>query len=270
MGYAYSNRWTNELIAENIYKVMNILNITRMPTSKEVRLVKIPGLDAAISNSGGYIYWAKKLNLERKEVVKNKRLIQQHPNMTEDEIQQKLWNIIKKLNINRMPSRSEIISVEKDNKLHNAIVRGLGYFKWAEKLGLEMKDSETLMGISYQDICIKQLNDMGYKAERTTTNAPYDVIVNDNIRIDVKSSHAYYIKKSRVHTFAINKKFPTCDLYVLYALAEEGNEIERMFVIPSKYLKLISVSIGTNSKYNKYINRWDYIDIYDNFYKQLI
>jgi hypothetical protein len=56
----------------------------------------------------------------------------------------------------------------------------------------------------------------------------------------------------------------------VYALNEEGNKVERTFVIPSKNLKLVSLCIGKNSKYNKYINRWDYIDKYDKFYKSLV
>jgi hypothetical protein len=56
----------------------------------------------------------------------------------------------------------------------------------------------------------------------------------------------------------------------VYALNEEGNKVERTFVIPSKNLKLVSLCIGKNYKYNKYINRWDYIDKYDKFYKSLV
>lgn len=253
--------WTQEIIENEVFKVMKILNISRMPTSKEVRKVGISGLDGAISDNGGYIELANKFGLiNKRPIIKwNDKLIVN-----------KIQNVIILLNLDRMPSASEIFQIEGNYELDNIINKSLGYYGWAKKLKLEIKDSETLFGNRYQEICFNELINQGYKVENTTIKAPYDLLVNNNVRIDVKSGCAYYINDCRVHTFGINKKFPTCDLYIIYALDEEGNNIERTFIIPSKNLKLNSMSIGTHSKYNKYINKWDYIDKYNQFYKTLI
>jgi hypothetical protein len=261
MGYTHGNIWNEEIIANKIFEVMKILNIRRMPTALEVKSIKhISGLDSSINKYGGYIYWSDKLNLQRK--IK-------YCLWKDEEIKNRLYEIMSILNISRMPTRSEIIKVENNQSLHNAISRGLGYYQWADMLNLKIKPSETDMGISYQKICKEHLTTLGYKVNDTSMKAPYDLIVNNNIRIDVKSGCAYDLKGSRVHTFGINKKFPSCDIYIIYALNETGEEIERNFIIPSKYLNLVSLSIGENSKYNKYINKWDYIDKFNKFYETL-
>jgi len=253
--------WTENNIENSIFKAMSILNIQRMPTSKETRITNISGLDGAISDSGGYIYWANKLKLDIKKSVKL---------LKDDEIKNRIYYIIQQLKINRMPSRSEVLSIEQNQNLHNAIIRGYGYYTWAKMLNLEIKDSETLMGVSYQKICMNQLIQMGYRVEETTMKAPYDLVINGNIKIDVKSGCAYLDECGcRLHTFGINKKLPTCDLYILYALDENGTNIEKVFIIPSKELKLVSMCIGTNSKYNCYINKWEYIDLYNKFYQAI-
>lgn len=250
--------YKEEEIEQQIYQVMKILNLDRMPTSREVRYSTISGLDPAISRTGGYIFWAEKLKLSPKKP---------YTKWNDESIKEGILNVIQKLNLDRMPSRMEILKIHNDMSLHNAIVRSYSYYEWAEKLNLKIKYSETSLGVSYQNICMKQLKEKGYNVEPTTMKAPYDILINDNIRIDVKSGCAYYDNSGcRLHSFGINKKDPVCDLYIIYALDEEGINIERTFIIPAKYLKLISMCIGINSKYNKFIDRWDYIDTYDNFY----
>lgn len=254
-------KYTIDEIEQKIYEVMKIYNISRMPTSKEVRISKIPGLESSIDSTGGYVKWAEKLNLSPKKPITKHN---------DESIKQSILHTMQQLNIDRMPSRSEILSIENNASLHNAIVRSYGYYKWAERLNLEIKDSETLFGTQYQEICLEYLSKLGYVVEDTSTKAPYDLLINNNVRVDVKSGCAYNMRGSRVHSFGINKKFPTCDLYIIYALNENTDNIERIFVIPSKDFKLVSLCIGANSKYNKYINKWNLIDIYIEFYNKLI
>jgi len=247
-------------VKEQMLVVMSTLEINRMPTSLEVRRLKIPRLDSAISKTGGYTHWAKKLNLKRKEPTSK---------WTDDSIKSEILSIIDILDINRMPSRSEIETVGKNKAIVSAIARSYGYYGWAERLGLDAKESDTLMGITYEKLCMESLKSKGYSVKDTAVKAPYDLIINGNVKIDVKSGTAYESRGSRVHTFGINKPLPVCDLYIIYALDEERENIERTFIIPSKDLKLHSMSIGADSKYNKYINRWDFIDQYDAFYKSV-
>jgi len=246
-----------QVIQENILKVISSLNIDYMPTSVQIRQSKISGLDNAISATGGFYKWAKRLNLSpKKPIIKRE----------DQDIAKEILLLSNKLN--RMPSKSEVLEYCGES-LDNAIIRSYGYYDWAEKLNLNIKDSETYMGISYEEICFNNLKEKSYKVEKTPVKAPYDLLVNDNVKIDVKSGCAYENNESRCHTFGINKVHPTCDLYIIYALDESSKNIERTFVIPSKYLKLKSLSLGENSKYNRYIEKWEYINQYDIFYKSL-
>lgn len=248
-----------QVIQENISKVVSALNINYMPSSVQIRQSKISGLDNAISATGGYYAWAKKLNLSpKRKIIKRE----------DRDIAKEILLLSKRFN--RMPSKSEVVEYCGDESLHNAIARSYGYYEWAEKLNLNIKESETSMGVSYEDICFKMLEKKGYDIEKTPIKAPYDLIINGNVKIDVKSGCAYENNGSRVHTFGINKVYPTCDLYIIYALDESGRDVERILIIPSKYLKMNALNIGANSKYNKYLNKWDYIEQYDKFYQSLM
>ena len=103
-----------------------------------------------------------------------------------------------------------------------------------------------------------------------TTKYPFDLLVNGLVKIDVKSACAYYSKNgSRLHTFGINKEVATCDIYMIFALNENGDKIERTFIIPSHHIEMKSLNLGEDSKYNKYIEKYDYIDKYINFKKSI-
>lgn len=253
-------QWTEDIVKEKILKVMSVLNINYMPSLLQIEQLKVAGLGTAIGRTGGSKYWAKKLKLSLKCPMVNR---------TEEDIKNEILLVVKQLGINRMPSNKEIRKTNGGDSLSNAIARSYGYYEWAKRLNLEVKDSETLMGITYEKICLEALTSKGYKVEDTAVKASYDLIVNDNVKIDVKSGTAYDLRGSRVHTFGINKPLPICDLYIVYALDEERKNIERTFIIPSKNLKLQTLSIGKISKYNKYIDRWDLIDQYDAFYKSV-
>lgn len=187
---------------------------------------------------------------------------------TPELIEQRILEVKSDLNIDHMPTRSEIFSLRYNDPLHNGIVRHGGYDYWAKKLGLKIKDSESKTGWDYEEKAIKLLESRGYNVKRMSRKHPYDLLINGFIKIDVKVGKPWILRGSRVHTFGINKKNPVCDLYMIFALDESG-EIERLFIIPSIELKLISMCIGKNSKYNKFIDRWDLIEKYNNFYKSV-
>lgn len=68
MGYRHGVNWTDEMVKEEIKKVMKALHINRMPSRSEVELVRRDtSLTNRISRSGGYREWALKLGLKTKE-----------------------------------------------------------------------------------------------------------------------------------------------------------------------------------------------------------
>ena len=186
----------------------------------------------------------------------------------DEKVKTEIREIINVLNIDRMPSASEMEMVTGNAALSCKIAKTGGFYKWADKLGLKVKNCETKTGKGYEEITFNLLKDKGYSVKRMSVKYPFDLIVNNKVSIDVKVGNVYMLKGSRVHTVGVSKKFATCDLYIVFALNEQ-KKVEKTFIIPGIELDVVTMSFGSKSKYDKYINRWDYIDKYLEFYNGL-
>jgi len=187
---------------------------------------------------------------------------------TDEIIKNKIYEVMRVLDIDKMPSASETQLILGDFSLSNKIAKTGGFNKWANKLGLEIKRSETQLGQEFEVKAKELFENKGYTVERMSTKYPFDLLVNNTIRVDVKVAKAYMSRGSRCHTVGINKKYATCDLYLIFALDEDEN-IERTFIIPGCDLRVTSMNFGKDSIYNIYLNRWDLLKKYDNFYNNL-
>lgn len=183
---------------------------------------------------------------------------------SDTKIKEEIYKIMKTLNINRMPSCNEIKIVTKETSLCNAIMRNGGVKKWANILNLSLSECNTRTGQDAEYKIKSILENKGFKVDKMQLKHPYDLLVNDNIKIDVKISNKYKSDKGwNSYCFNLEKKYPTCDLYILNC-----NDDNKILIIPSKFLKQTQVCItDKESKYDKFINRWDYIRYYDDFYK---
>lgn len=189
----------------------------------------------------------------------------------DEKIKQSIIEIVKRLGLDRMPSKSEVEKYCNDTSLSNAISKRWGFYGLAEIMGLEVKQSETKFGKMHEEIVMDKLADIGFKVDRMSVKFPYDLFVNKSIKVDVKVSRLYKGPSGDFYTFNTEKPFATCDIFVLLCLDEE-DEIDREYIIPSVFVpKNTQISIGNkNSKYSRFLNRWDYFDIYNNFAKQLL
>jgi len=187
---------------------------------------------------------------------------------TEKLIVSEIEKAMSMLNISHMPSRMEMKISLSNDALANKIARSGGFRYWANKLNLTEKESETKLGQEYEANAMELIKSRGYLIDRMTTKCPFDLLVNGNIRIDVKVGNPGHVRGSRVHTFRTAKKFATCDLYMIFALKEDSS-VEKLFLIPGNDLQVVTMCIGNKSKYDKYIDRWDLLEQYDKFYKQL-
>jgi hypothetical protein len=187
---------------------------------------------------------------------------------TDELIEIELKKCISVLKINRMPTADELKQIGR-NDLHCKISRTKKYSGWASELGLELKHCETRMGNKYEDLVKTKIEQHGFRVLSMTTKHPYDLLVSDVLKIDVKVGKAHNHFEARAHTFALNKKYPTCDLYICVAL-NENEEIERYFIIPSKHVQMVTLNIGKESKYNKYVDRWGYINKFIKLHEKFI
>jgi len=187
---------------------------------------------------------------------------------TDSKIKEEISNVMSTLNIHRMPSNSEIYAATHSTALTNAITRRGGFYKWAEKLELPIKESDTKTGSTYELYAMATMISKGLNVVRMSVRHPYDLLVNKNIKVDVKVSSAYLNNGSLVNTVGLGKEFATCDLYVIY-LRHRSGELDRTLIIPGYEVRHKYLNIGKDSKYNKYIDRWDLFQTYDNLRERL-
>jgi hypothetical protein len=189
---------------------------------------------------------------------------------TNEKIKDALLESIKILQIDRMPTAAELKSIGR-NDLHCKVSRTKKYRGWAEELGLEMKNSETTKGNRYEFHVLDKIKEVSNHLfiRKMSTKHPFDLLVNDCVKVDVKVGSAHNHFGARAHTFGLHKKYSSCDIYICVAL-DEHEEIESYFIIPSPHVQLVTLNIGTNSKYNKYKDNWNFIYHFVNEYERAI
>lgn len=169
-----------------------------------------------------------------------------------------------------MPSKAIVEKINGDSRLSNAISKHGGFFVWAKRLGLEMLDSETKTGKLYEEFCVNYItNILKKQCETTSVKHPYDLLVCNNVKIDVKAGHLYKGANGNFYTFNLEKKQPTCDIFICYCINDM--EIEKTYVIPSCFLSgKCQLSIGeVESSYDHFKDKWEYIEKYESFYKEI-
>lgn len=185
-------------------------------------------------------------------------------------IENGIREVMQKAMVTDMPTHSLMRKFTGSYALSNAIRRSGGTRHWANKLNLDIKLCESELGYMFENECIKQLSKLGYKSELTKARHPYDVIANGNIKIDVKCGRLYQGEHGSYYTFNLEKKMPTCDIFVCYCISED--KVQKIYVIPSCITSgKCQLSIGEKqSRYDPYINNWEVINTYDDFYKSLL
>ncbi|WP_392446148.1 hypothetical protein [Clostridioides difficile] len=187
----------------------------------------------------------------------------------DESIEKSILKVARSLQVHRMPSNEEIKSVMGNYSLSNKISRSGGFKYWASKLNLDMKNSETKLGTKWEFHIKSRLEEFEYKVEKMSTRHPYDLLVNGNIKIDIKVSNYYLGSSCKYHTFNLEKKYHNCDIFICVGLNETDIPV-KILVIPSKYLMGIrQLSVGIKSKYDKFNYKYKYIKEYDNFYKKI-
>lgn len=237
---------------------MKDYGLDEMPSRQFLEGINRADLFNAIARKGGFVKFANEMGIPRRKRVSK---------WTLEKIEEELRNYVEEKNLDRMPSKPELIK-DGRNDIGSALTRYKGMKYWSERIGLPLKQSETTKGNKYERITAMILEDMGHRVKEMTTKYPYDLLVNENVKVDVKVSSPGDIKGWRCHTFRPSKEYPTCDLYICIAL-DESEKIEKVFIIPSKFAQVTTLCIGAESKYNGFIERWDYVDRYTEFYKAL-
>ena len=193
------------------------------------------------------------------------------PYWTDELIEEKILEVVEFHGYNRMPTRNELEEYYCDSALTNKISKTGGFEVWAKRLKLSQKPCGSMLGIKYERHTKKILEEKGFNCELTSTRHPYDILVNGAVKIDVKVSNLVDIRSSKAYTFNLEKKQPTCDLYVAYCL-DDNKEIAKTYIIPAPVVAGQSqLAVGVNkSIYDAYLDNWNLVKLYDESVAQII
>lgn len=183
-----------------------------------------------------------------------------------DKIKSKVLEVVLANELNRMPSKSEVEEYFGDYKLANAITKRTGWYKLAKEMGLPLKNSDTYFGKKHEEKAKEYLVSLGYEVRRMPQNFPYDLLVDDCLKIDVKASRLYNGEHGNFYSFNLEKPYSTCDLYILFLLGE--NDVTKdILVVPSKFVATnTQIGVGEKtSKYYRFSKKWEYIEQYIGF-----
>lgn len=186
---------------------------------------------------------------------------------TPEKIRQGILTVVKTQELDRMPSRKEVEQFYGNCELACAVTKKIGWYKLAQELQLPIKESETYFGKRQEQLVHEELIARGHESRRMPQNFPYDLLVDDCVKIDVKASRLYRSNAGNFYSFNLEKPFCTCDLYVLRLLKEDGGVLKTL-IVPSKDVPTnTQISVGENkSRYFRYEEKWDYVDEYSAFF----
>jgi hypothetical protein len=166
--------------------------------------------------------------------------------------------------LHRMPTRSEV-----SDTLGSAITARGGFWHWADRLGLAVKDSETLLGRGIEGVVADELRSRGHVADRQTVKAPFDLLVNGVTRIDVKAAnYGEWAHKNgtmvRGYVFAGLKRGKDSDVFILACLRDEKPFAYFVVPAPAAAVHTITITPGAfadpaRTKWAPYRDRFDLI-----------
>lgn len=190
-----------------------------------------------------------------------------HYRWTEELIRNELLETVRFLELDRMPTANELKEIGR-NDLHVKVSRTKKYSGWAQELGLSLKSSATTYGQEHETTAKAMFEERGYKAELTSTRHPYDLFVEGCLKVDVKVANVSNANGFDAHSFNLHKIQPTCDIYFLLAKDHSG-VIERVLIVPAHLLQQTQITMGKESKWNRFDGRWDYVRKMVSFFKSL-
>lgn len=194
-------------------------------------------------------------------------------NWTDELIISEINRVIQSLELDRFPTHSEIESFFGNKALTMKISKSGGTKYWANRLGYDVKKCESEFGDFYETYALNDIaKHTSYTGYKNKVGYPYDLTINHHIKVDVKSSSIITNNQGyQYYSFNLEKKEPTCDIYLIYCLSND-NEIFKKYIIPSCKLygqTQMGISAYGNSKWDSYINYWNIFSIYDEFYRKI-
>jgi len=241
---------TEQTICKELSRVITTHNLNHLPPHSFLKDNGYGGLANKISRNGGSGHFATLLEIP----LKGGR---RPPGWwTQERITEALQPYISKFE--RMPTANELMA-EGRNDIAMAL-RKCGYRATAKKLGIELKKCETHKGLDKEALVMNWLSARGYSVKQTTTRAPYDLLINDCLRIEVKSATYSVAAGGYVFTFGDRGYNPPYDVYVCCAVDRASDEITAFYIIPSWFVLQRGITVTKSKKWTLWLNNWEVIN----------
>lgn len=213
------------------------------PSRREVLGLGPTGLSSYIEKTTNYRTLSKKLGVS---VAANRNRAYWN--------EQKIIDEILKFNAKEIPTSNFLKSIKRAD-LSSAISKHGGWEYFSEKTGLPMKKSDTLTGWNGEDEIEKILNNLGYKTTRAKTKDHYDILLDDCLRIDVKTAKYAEYGYSTGWFYRMGKTI-TADIAILYQSDTKNYYIVPWFIATSSNVTITK----TGGTYQKYFMNNDLLD----------
>ena len=151
--------------------------------------------------------------------------------------------------LGHFPSRSELDDMGRQD-LASEIGRRGGFIQCSEVFGLPRVRSDSDKGWEGEAAAAQRLVELGFGVTlRETVKCPFDLLVDDVLRVDVKSARLYRCKRCAGWFYRIGKH-PQADLILLWRVDEEDYFALPWYVCPRTN---ITLSRG-GGKYSEFYN----------------
>jgi hypothetical protein len=222
--------WEN--MEKEIRNAMHDLNINRMPTTNELASINRKNIVNALSKHGGSYKCAEQMGIEVST--------QNAPSgwWTLKRIRSAIQPTVDEFG--RMPTKKELD--DRGLTKLSSVVSNKGYQIVANALGIDMKDCTIRQALNKENEVIEIIREMGLKAEPTAYKAPFDILVENQLRIDVKMG-SRSTKRPNQFIFRMDaKNYQSCDLYILCATEGESRDTVDTYWIPADLIPFIKTT----------------------------
>lgn len=188
-------------------------------------------------------------------------------NWTNEDTKKDILRIVDTLGLDHFPTHSEMIGFYGNRSLTNRVSKSGGTRHWAKELNLPIKNCESELGNDYELFAIKEVAEhTRLISTQTKPRFPYDLLVDECVKIDVKVSYQFQNNcNAWANTFNLEKKDPTCDIFILYCLDMNGDIDKTLVITAVALIGQSQVGVGRESKWDKYRDCWRYIVEFDVF-----
>ena len=186
---------------------------------------------------------------------------------TDKKVYDAIMEIVRTTGQSHFPTHRQMNEYYGNKGLSGTVSKRGGNRRWTEICHLPpAKCKNTAFGDKYEIETIEDIKrETGLESILAPVRFPYDVYTDNSVKIDIKASMPLRGRNFDIWSFNLEKKIPTCDLYIFYCITRR-NEATKRVIIPACVLSGVKqVGIGSMSKYDNYIERWDLIIDYANF-----